>query len=238
MTTPSEYIPTDQEPTAPAASTPGGGWFKASRSQDAWELQIAAPNAFRLAWVIAFRARYSNGFNRFGISPGEAMLGDHDSYAMGEQAYRTAKRFLAKHKFATFKATTKGTVGKLIDTRLFEVLPLKPNGQNDRQLTDAQRTPNGRLTTTDRTERTKERDMKGGAPPVAQADPEGGIGRKLSNAERISAEKQLEQEQERLHRYRENLPQVATGTICTDADRQVIRGLKQEIKRLESMLKI
>ncbi|MEI8040844.1 MAG: hypothetical protein WCL11_05515 [Verrucomicrobiota bacterium] len=71
-----------------------------------------------------------------------------------------------------------------------------------------------------------------------QADPEGSRRKPLSSAERISAEKQLEQEQERLHRYRENLPQVATGTICTDEDRRVIREHKQEIKRLEAMLRI
>ena len=159
MSTSAEYLP-DQEPTAPATGT-AGGWFRASRSQDAFELQLAAPNAFRLAWIIAYRARYSNGFNRHGIDTGEAMLGDYQNYAMSEQEYRTAKAFLKKWKFATFRVTPKGTVARLIDARLFEVLPMTPNTPDNRQLTGSQHPPNTLPTTTDRTgrrNRTKERD--------------------------------------------------------------------------------
>jgi len=237
MTTPSEYIPTDREPATPAASTPGG-WFKAGRSQDAWELQIAAPNAFRLAWVIAFRAQWRQGFNRHNLAMGEALLGDFRNYGMSHREYRTAKQQLRKWHFATFKTTNAGTIARLIDSRLFSSFPLEGDNPNDRRPTSDRQATDKRPTTTKNIRPEEHRDQKGGGPPVVQADPEGSRRKPLSSAERISAEKQLEQEQERLHRYRENLPQVATGTICTDEDRRVIREHKQEIKRLEAMLRI
>ena len=138
-----EYLPPDQDTAAPSTS---GGWFKASRSADAFELQLAAPNAFRLAWIIAYRARYSNGFNRHGIDTGEAMLGDYETCGFSEQEYRTAKKFLAKWKFATFRVTPKGTIARLMDTRLFEVLPMTTNTLDNGQPTDSQRTANGQPT--------------------------------------------------------------------------------------------
>src|ERR1035441_9801734 len=76
------------------------------------------------------------------------MLGDFEAYGMTEQEYRTAKAQLAEWKFATFRATNKGTVGKLTDTRLFSLLPPVRNDQNNGQATDKQRTGNGRVTTT------------------------------------------------------------------------------------------
>ncbi len=124
-----------------------GGWFKASRTRDALELLRANPNALILAYVIAFRARYRHGFHADGLALGEALLGDHDGYGMSEQNYRTAKCQLSKWHFATFRATNKGTVGKLVDTRLFSFNPLDANDQTNGRVTDSQRTGNGRLTT-------------------------------------------------------------------------------------------
>src|ERR1017187_1021282 len=140
-----EYIAADRKPSATLSN-----YFLNSRSLDVWELQAAAPNAFRLLWVIAYRTRYSSGFNRHGLDTGEAMLGDFYAFGMSEQEYRTAKKFLAKWGFATFRITPKGTIARLMDTRAFEVIPIPLNTQNNRQLTPSQRTPNGQLTTTDR----------------------------------------------------------------------------------------
>jgi len=107
------------------------------------ELIEAAPRAFTLATVIALRARFKPGFNPInGLFQGEAFLGDFERYGMTEQQYRTAKAQLQKWKFATFRATTKGTVARLIDTRLFDVLNVSANGQANRRPTTKQRTPN------------------------------------------------------------------------------------------------
>jgi hypothetical protein len=121
---------------------PGTPWFTAVRSEEAWELMLANRNAFILAYVIAYRARWKDGFNRHGLDKGEAMLGDFEAYAMTEQEYRTAKEKLAKWGFATFRATSKGTIASLIGTRLFSLLPPERNDHDNRQPTDKQRTPN------------------------------------------------------------------------------------------------
>lgn len=118
------------------------GWFKAMRSEDALELIRRNPNAFVLAYMIASRARWRVGFDAHELQPGEAFLGDHESYGMSEQQYRTAKAQLAKWAFAKFKPTNKGTIARLTDTRLFDVLNLTGNGQNNGPPTDKQRTPN------------------------------------------------------------------------------------------------
>lgn len=115
------------------------GWFRAMRSPDALELISVAPLAYVLAAVIAHRGQYRPGFNRFNLGPGEALLGDYATIGMTEQQYRTAKEQLAKWNFATFKATNKGTIGRLTDTRLFSIFRLEDNGQNHNRVTDSQR---------------------------------------------------------------------------------------------------
>ena len=70
--------------------TPGTPWFTAIRSDDVIELILANPKAFILAFMIAFRARWKDGFNRHGLDKGEAMLGDWTAYGMTRQEYRTA----------------------------------------------------------------------------------------------------------------------------------------------------
>jgi hypothetical protein len=113
------------------------GWFKATRGETPLELIRANPLAYILAAVIAHRARWSNGFNRHGLSIGEALLGDHKSYGMSEQQYRTAKEQLTKWEFATFRTTNKGTIGKLIGTRLFSTSPIQSNDPSNGQPTDS-----------------------------------------------------------------------------------------------------
>jgi hypothetical protein len=123
------------------------GWFKAVRSEEALELIRLNPNAFLLAYFIAARARYRDGFNADGLEVGEARLGDYERYGMTEQQYRTAKQQLQRLNFATFRTTSKGTIGKLIGTRLFDPLNVADNGQNNTRPTDDQRTTNGQVTT-------------------------------------------------------------------------------------------
>jgi hypothetical protein len=131
------------------------GYFWAMRGVSL-EVIKANPLAFILAYIIAERSRYTTDFNVHNLAIGEALLGDHGNYGMTEQQYRTAKAQLEKWKFATFRATNKGTIGKLTDTRLFSVLPASGNDQADTQPTDAQRTPNGRVTTNEERKNDKE----------------------------------------------------------------------------------
>lgn len=138
----------ESAPVKPSAKLSGLSFFKAIRSDDALELIRTNPMAYVLASVIAFRARWKRaGFFRHNLKPGEALLGDYESYGMTERQYRTAKQNLADWKFAAFKTTNKGTVGKLIDTRLFSVLENDSDGQNAKRATDGRRTGDGWATT-------------------------------------------------------------------------------------------
>lgn len=130
------------------------GWFKATRSPDALELIDANPLAFVLAYIIAFRARWSSGFNRHNLQPGEALVGDFHRYGMSAREYRTAKQQLAKWNFATFKTTNKGTIAKLTDTRLFDVLNEAGDKQPDNQ-------PTGKRQASDRQPTTNEEGKEG-----------------------------------------------------------------------------
>jgi len=124
------------------APTPTHGWIKMMRSPELVELIGTAPLAFTLAAVIAWRARFMPGKSLKGLCPGECFLGDYKTCGMSEQQYRTAKKQLERWGFATFKATNKGTIAKLIDTRLFDVLNVTGNGQANRQPTGRQRPAN------------------------------------------------------------------------------------------------
>lgn len=148
------------------------GWFKAVRSEVGFELIKLNPNAFVLLYVIAFRARWHDGFNAKGLTIGQAFLGDHKNYGMSERQYRTAKQVLETHRFATFKATSKGTVSTITDSRVWELFEGQADGQSDGQPTDSRRTSDGqptdsrRLTKKERTkegksERAEQEDMSG-----------------------------------------------------------------------------
>jgi hypothetical protein len=123
------------------------GFFAATRGEEPLELIKLNKNAFVLAYVIAARARWSARFNKYNLQPGEAMLGDYLEYGFTEQEYRTAKAILEKHRFSTFKATNKGTIAKLSDTRLFAISIETTNEPSNGQPTDSQRTGNERVTT-------------------------------------------------------------------------------------------
>jgi hypothetical protein len=125
----------------------GAGWFKAMRTEAARELMRRSPNAFCLAWIIAHRARFNSGFNADGLSPGEALIGDHDTYGLTRQEHRTALKILTENRFATIRATTKGTIATLIDTRLFDPLNITGNQPINQRPTSEQPSTNQRATT-------------------------------------------------------------------------------------------
>jgi len=112
------------------------GWFKAVRGDVGLELATANRNAFVLLYVMATRARRRGGFNRHNLQINESFLGDFSAYGMSQREYRTAKDFLSKHGFATFRATSKGTIGTIIDTRVFDINAIAADEQNDEQPTN------------------------------------------------------------------------------------------------------
>jgi hypothetical protein len=112
------------------------------------ELIHGNSNAFVLLYVIHTRVQRTSAFNRFGLKPGQAVLGDFKKCGMSEQNYRTAKAFLQKSGFATFKPTPYGTIATLTGTRVFDSNIEAANGQVNSQPTDGSRTGHGRVTTT------------------------------------------------------------------------------------------
>lgn len=106
------------------------GYFLCMRGDTAKELIAKYPLAYLLAAVIAHRGWWRPGFNRHGLGQFEAYIGDFHNYGMTERQYRTAKKTLAKHGFATFKASSQGTVAKLADSRLFAFIDTSSDGQN------------------------------------------------------------------------------------------------------------
>ncbi len=93
------------------------------------QLVQASRTGFLLAFIIAYRSRWNGGaFNPLNLELGEAAV-DYASWGLTRQEFRTALKFLEKHGLATSKSTTKGTVARLIGTRLFDVLPGEPNQQ-------------------------------------------------------------------------------------------------------------
>lgn len=140
------------------------------------KLLKVAPNAFRLAYIIASRARYSQAseddFDLDGLTIGEALLGDFKEYGMSEMQYRLAKQKLTEWHFATFRVTPKGTIGRLIDTRLFALLPPESNTRHNTRVTPGQHPRNTRVTTNKKVRReqgNKEKILKKKIAPCADA---------------------------------------------------------------------
>lgn len=122
-------------------------YFKSYRSEVAMELLAASKNAFLLLYQINFRAKRTDSFNRHDLAIGEALVGDFKNIGLTEGQYREAKKFLAKHHFATFKATNKGTIAKLINFDVFDPNLEDSNGQHNTPATNQRRTNNEPTTT-------------------------------------------------------------------------------------------
>jgi hypothetical protein len=190
-------------------------WFKSFRHPDVDELKKLNPLAFVLADTIARRAQWKSGFNKFNLQPGEALIGDHDEIGLSEQQYRTAKNQLAKFHFATFRTTNRGTIAKLCDTRLFD--PLNTTSQRTEQRA-ANVPANDQPTTGQRLPRKLIR-LK-----------EGGTALDLSLAHRDAG--LLVKDKTRL--------QLEIGVLQEGSKpdrKQIIAGLRSEIKRIEAEFK-
>lgn len=121
------------------------GFIKYMRSEEA-EFLLSYPNANHLFCVMAFRARRTD-HPMNGLKAGQCFLGDYSEIGMSEQQYRTAKKQLTKWNLATFKGTNKGTVGTIVNTKVYDINEESGNGLDNRQVTCSQRTGNGQVTT-------------------------------------------------------------------------------------------
>lgn len=121
------------------------GYIKLIRGEETTAL-FRDRNAFILLAAIAYRARRTDD-PVSDLKVGEAQIGDVKNYGLTQQEYRTAKRKLKKWGFATFKATSKGTIAKLANTRIYDINLADGNEQPNEQPTSKQRAANEQLTT-------------------------------------------------------------------------------------------
>ncbi len=98
------------------------GFIKFIRESKEFDmLVLRRPSAFVLLSIIAKRAKRSNDHPYPELEMGEALIGDHETYGVTRQIYRTDKEFLEKFKFSTFKTTNRGTIAKLINSSVFDI---------------------------------------------------------------------------------------------------------------------
>lgn len=78
-------------------------------------------NAFALLAQIALRAKRTNDFSVQKLKLGEALIGDFKSIGLTRGQYREATHRLTKYGFIAIKTTNKGTVAKLINSKIFDI---------------------------------------------------------------------------------------------------------------------
>ncbi len=133
-----------------------------SKENDELDSEMVASHLLR---IIAKRAKRTNDFSSKGLKIGEALIGDYRNYGMTMRQYRTAKMKLEKWKFATFRATNKGTIATLLDTYIYDINENNIDNQQDNQETikrqsrDNQETTNKKLRSKE-SEEVKNTDLK------------------------------------------------------------------------------
>jgi hypothetical protein len=111
----------------------------AERNPEALELIKRSPQAFIMLYIVAFRARFAPSRYDPELQLGESLIGwqrDFQCYGFSAQQYRTCKLKLEKLGFITCKATDRGTIVRLVDTRVFDVSRFDANTQPNRPATD------------------------------------------------------------------------------------------------------
>lgn len=113
------------------------------RSEES-EFLLKYPNANHLFMVMAFRARRTD-HPMNGLKAGQCFLGDYSSIGMTRQQYRTAQEQLTKWNLATFKGTNKGTIGTILNSKVYDI-----NSNEDNQQTTNKQPTNNQQTTTNK----------------------------------------------------------------------------------------
>lgn len=131
-------------------------FIKMIRSNVTLELIKNYHREFLLLTLIAYRAKRTPGFSPLELEPGEALIGDHESCGLTQRQYRTAKKKLEKWGFATFKATNKGTIAKIINTDVYDINCDAIDNQIDNQPTSKRQASDKQATTNKKVKERKE----------------------------------------------------------------------------------
>lgn len=121
------------------------GFIKYIRSEES-EFLLGYPSANHLFMVMAYRARRTD-HPMNGLKAGQCFLGDYSAIGLTERQYRTAKKQLSDWGLATFKGTNKGTVGTILNTKVYDINDDRIDGQSVTQETDKGRASDGQETT-------------------------------------------------------------------------------------------
>ena len=148
-----------------AALSMVSGFIKMNRTPEALELIRVDPKAFALLSLIALRAQWSDRQNFHNLAPCEALVGDHESAGLTRQEQRTRLARLVKWGFLTTQTTNKGTVARLIDTRVFEVYCESATSKSTR----TQPATNQQSTTTKKDKKAKQ-ERNGISAPIGAGD--------------------------------------------------------------------
>lgn len=125
---------------------PGSGFIKLMRSDATCDL-IKDPKAFALLTQIALRAKRTDDFNIHGLTPGQALIGDHKNCGLSEREYRSAKNRLKRYGLARFEGTRRGTVATLVNTMVYDINEAGSGQTKDEQETGKRHTADERETT-------------------------------------------------------------------------------------------
>jgi len=139
-----------------------GGWFSVHRTPQLSHLIASDHTALALLMQIAYRARWSEGWNPHNLKVGEALIGDHRSIGLTRGKYREALARLVKYGIATTRTTSKGTVVMLTGNTL-TVSDNHRNSHQDSQPATIEQPSNSHQATTNEegnTGRRKERKTK------------------------------------------------------------------------------
>lgn len=147
------------------------GFFKIKRNAETREL-MQRPNEFVLLTQIAYRAKRTYGPSIYDLTIGQALIGDYKSIGLTERKYRTAKKNLEKWGFATFKATNKGTIAKLINSKVFDTNPEAKDEQTAEQATSRRRASDEQATTNNNVKNVKNGNNSRPIPKDFQVTPE------------------------------------------------------------------
>lgn len=139
------------------------GFIKYMRSEES-EFLLKYPNANHLFMVMAFRARRTD-HPMNGLKAGQCFLGDYSSIGLTERQYRTAKKQLTDWSLATFKGTNKGTVGTIVNTRVYDINEELSDGLVDRQTTGNRQASDRQATTNKECNNEIKKETKRFAPP-------------------------------------------------------------------------
>ena len=102
------------------------GYVKFNRCDEFDNLVVYNRNAYVLLSIIAKRATRFDGFasskhGKVYLNSGEALIGDYDTFNFTESEYRSAKKYLIDFKYISVISNRRGTIAKLLNTKIFNI---------------------------------------------------------------------------------------------------------------------